>query len=559
MGSPFRPMAPSLRSSRLVGLAVLFVAAGAAPGLVHCGSTKDRSIADDEAGAPDPNPTGFLPGGDGGPDSTAPVDKCVVPPDNDNGGALECTQSSPPNSFAPVTKWSWKSTEVLGGWAGSMTSPLVANMTDDNGDGKINLCDVPDVIVTIGGNPGKIVMLSGDKGQVEATFDGSIIGWINPALGDIDGDGIPEVVATDTTGHVVAYDNKGKIKWTSAQAINANGNGGMPMGCHAMAIYDLDGDGNPEILASYDVFSNKGVFKFGHTSTASRWCQTTTAADLDGDGKLEVIFGNAAYHADGTKYWDIGGPAAQPHVANLDKDPEPEIFLAREDGLLVLEHDGKIKFGPVKPSSGANSQACWTKPAAIHDFDGDGIADISASTCTGYGVYGVSETGLTLKWENKGVQDGSGSASNTAFDFLGRGIAQAIYGDERNLWVFDGKTGAVASGFPTPRVSATIIEYPIVADVDNDASADIVVVSFANSTSDPNYKSTVEVFEDAQKRWIPTRRIWNQHAYHVTNVREDGTIPKVMKKSWQGLNTFRTNTQVNGGGDCRPPPPNPPK
>ena len=42
-------------------------------------------------------------------------------------------------------------------------------------------------------------------------------------------------------------------------------------------------------------------------------------------------------------------------------------------------------------------------------------------------------------------------------------------------------------------------------------------------------------------------------------VREDGTIPRVMKKSWQGLNTFRTNTQVNGGGDCRPPPPNPPK
>jgi hypothetical protein len=42
-------------------------------------------------------------------------------------------------------------------------------------------------------------------------------------------------------------------------------------------------------------------------------------------------------------------------------------------------------------------------------------------------------------------------------------------------------------------------------------------------------------------------------------VREDGTIPKVMKKSWQSLNTFRTNTQVSGGGDCRPPPPNPPK
>ena len=39
------------------------------------------------------------------------------------------------------------------------------------------------------------------------------------------------------------------------------------------------------------------------------------------------------------------------------------------------------------------------------------------------------------------------------------------------------------------------------------------------------YTNTVAVYEDAQKRWIPTRRIWNQHAYHVTNVREDGTHP----------------------------------
>ena len=128
-----------------------------------------------------------------------------------------------------------------------------------------------------------------------------------PALGDLDGDGIPEIVTTDTNSHVVAYNNKGKMKWTSAQAINQNDNGGMSLGCHGMSIYDLDGDGKPEIIASYDVFSNTGVFKFGHTSAASRWCQTTTAADLDGDGKLEVIFGNAAYHADGTKYWDIGG------------------------------------------------------------------------------------------------------------------------------------------------------------------------------------------------------------------------------------------------------------
>jgi hypothetical protein len=103
-----------------------------------------------------------------------------------------------------------------------------------------------------------------------------------------------------------------------------------------------------------------------------------------------------------------------------------------------------------------------------------------------------------------------------------------------------------------------LIEYPVVADVDNDQSADIVVVSNANGQTG-NFLHTVEVLQDQDKRWIPTRRVWNQNAYHVTNVREDGTIPKTMAKSWQRLNTFRTNAQIESGGDCAPPPSNPPK
>ena len=120
--------------------------------------------------------------------------------------------------------------------------------------------------------------------------------------------------------------------------------------------------------------------------------------------------------------------------------------------------------------------------------------------------------------------------------------------------VFDGKTGQ--QYFTLPRASGTLIEYPVVADIDNDQSADILVVS---NTNFQGYMHTIEAFQDTQKRWKPTRRIWNQHAYHVTNVREDGTIPKQMQKSWQKLNTFRTNSQIQPGGDCAPPPPNPPK
>ena len=67
--------------------------------------------------------------------------------------------------------------------------------------------------------------------------------------------------------------------------------------------------------------------------------------------------------------------------------------------------------------------------------------------------------------------------------------------------------------------------------------------------------ATVSVTRDAMDRWIPARRIWNQYSYHVTNVREDGTIPPVMKKSWENLNTFRVNSQISTEGDCIPDPP----
>jgi hypothetical protein len=93
----------------------------------------------------------------------------------------------------------------------------------------------------------------------------------------------------------------------------------------------------------------------------------------------------------------------------------------------------------------------------------------------------------------------------------------------------------------------------VVADVDNDGSAEIVVVS--NETTDDEAGSpTVQVIRDAEDRWIQARRIWNQHTYHVTNVREDGTVPQWEPPHWRELNTYRTNAQIEGGDVCQPVP-----
>ncbi len=502
------------------------------------------------------------PDGEAGP----PVDPCHVPPDNTSDNAPTCTQPpAPPNSFDPVLKWSWTDTQTTGTsfYQGSMVTPLVANFTDDNNDGQVNLCDIPDVIVATGGGPvgakGTLYMLSGDKGQLEYTFDlaGDVDSSVNPALGDIDGDGVPEVLANDTEGHLVAFNNKGKVKWKST-TVGAYKNV-LASYCHAIAIHDLDGDGNPEIIVAFEVYDNKGNLKFGYDESSFNgqyWCPANTAADLDGDGKLEVIFGNSALRSDGSTYWKIAGPPGQPQVADLNQDGVPEVFVSRQDGILLLTHDGKILSGPTMLYDATPSPNCWSKPGVVHDFDGDGHPDISDSSCAHVSIYHVNPTSfqISVNWTQP-VDDTSGLASSTAFDFLGSGIAEGVYGDQDNLWVFDGLTGKVQMS--QPRASGTLIEYPIVADVDNDGSADIVVVSNVGGDNPQNYKHTVDVYQDSTKRWIPTRRVWNQHAYYVTNVREDGTIPPHPKPSWLNLNTFRTNAQIQAGQNCAPTPPNP--
>jgi hypothetical protein len=312
-------------------------------------------------------------------------------------------------------------------------------------------------------------------------------------------------------------------------------------------------------MVAFEVYDNKGNLKFGYDESSfdgSYWCPANTAADLDGDGKLEVIYGNVALHSDGSTYWKIAGPPGQPQVADLDQNGTPEIFVAREDGVVILSHDGQILSGPTQLYDQQVSPNCWSKPGVVHDFDGDGHPDISDSSCAHVSVYHVNQTTfqISVNWSQP-VDDTSGLASSTAFDFLGSGIAEGVYGDQDNLWVFDGLTGKIQMS--QTRASGTLIEYPIVADIDNDGSADIVVVSNVGGDHPENYKHTVDVYEDSTKRWIPTRRIWNQHAYYVSNVREDGTIPPHPQPSWTGLNTFRTNAEIQAGQNCAPPPPNP--
>ena len=477
-------------------------------------------------------------GGDdaAGPDATA-VNKCKVGPDGTNGVPV-CTNQAPPNSFDPAILWTWTgATEP-----NSIVTPLVANLTDDNHDGSIDLCDTPDVVVVASAlsgseaEPGHIYILAGDTGMQELMIQTVVDGTVTPAIGDIDHDGIPDIVTVDPQGFLYAFNADGSVKWGPADQWDGQWYSG------AIALADLDNDGNVEIIGGNTVFDDHGFVKWVATADEASW-NATTAADLDGDGKLEVILGAAAYHSDGTLYWDTHLGAGYPQVADLDGDGLPEVLLTNTDGLSLIKHDGTIVYQNLTPTGVPVGFTTWIRPATIHDFNGDGKVEYAMSSADYYTEYNPDGS---IVWSAP-VSDQSGIAAGTAFDFLGNGHAEAMYADESQMFVFDGTGHPI---FMMPRTSGTLTEYPVVADINNDGSAEIVVVS--NSLGGAPSSPTVQVIHDSQNRWIQARRIWNEHTYHVTNVREDGTIPQFEAPSWKALNTFRTNAQINGAGVCSP-------
>ena len=131
------------------------------------------------------------------------------------------------------------------------------------------------------------------------------------------------------------------------------------------------------------------------------------------------------------------------------------------------------------------------------------------------------------------------------FDFEGDGVAEVVYADETTFRVLDGVDGHERLSIPNR--SHTRLEMPIVADVDNDGNAEVVYVENAHGGGT---SQGIRVLGDSTDSWVRTRRIWNQHSYHVTNVSELGAIPTGEPANWLQptpataagvMNNFRQN------------------
>ncbi|MCP4803808.1 MAG: VCBS repeat-containing protein [Proteobacteria bacterium] len=451
-----------------------------------------------------------------------------------------CIAEPTVGTFDPVIEWQWDSNPLAPGYDDIMSTAAIGNLTDDDGDGDIDDDDIPDIVfATFSGgaytSPGAITAISGD-GTVtlfsSLTIDGhGIYGSSGIAIGDLEGDGIPEVCGAGTAASVVCYsvrDGRAELKWAAGTDL-------YYVGCPSLA--DMDGDGLSEVIMGRSVYDFQGNLVGTGEYGVGRYM--TFAVDMDADGQLEVVSGNAVYEADGTALWTDGGTDGIPAVADFDLDGRPEHVRAGGGAVTVQSLDGSFYWETTIPGGGTGG------PPTVADFDGDGLPEVGVAALSYYTVF---DTDGAILWSNP-VSDYSSSVTGSAvFDFEADGDAEVVYADEHTLWIFEGATGAVLMA-QEGHASGTLFEYPLVADVDNDGSTEIIVTS--NDYAYAGWNG-VTVIGDANASWAPARPIWNQFAYHISNVENDGGVPQVQTENWLTWNSFRAGGTELGPSNWLP-------
>lgn len=300
----------------------------------------------------------------------------------------------------------------------------------------------------------------------------------SPALADIDGDGRLDVIVGSFDNKVYAWNFHGSLLpgWPAVTG---------SVVYSSPAVGDIDGDQLPEIVVGS--FDNK-VYAWNADGTLARgWPKPTglfvysspALADLDGDGILDVIVGTDnnrvfAWKGDGTEL--EGWPTATEHVVpsspavgDIDNDGNLEVVVGSWDKVFVWNSQGERKPGwPVTAGHQIPSSP------ALADLNNDGHLEI---------IIGCKD-GKVYVWDAKGqflpgwptVTDAEISASPVVADLNGDGRLEIIIGSkDQKVYIWDVE-GRLLPGWPKA-TGGSIAASPAVADLDGDGTLEVVAGS----------------------------------------------------------------------------------
>jgi hypothetical protein len=206
---------------------------------------------------------------------------------------------------------------------------------------------------------------------MEPQYDDGWYQQIAPAVSDINGDGLGEIVVSvfwlgDTmAGTVFCLDSTGNLLWRRPDIVPDTAYTYGPNIGNSPVIEDLDGDGTPEIIVASSNTTMMGVWCLNVTGgtewfypITSRVHTTAAVSDIDNDGSKEIVFGaDDGYiyclNNDGSLRWRyLTGNSVFSSAAIADIEIPPggqpkrlEIVVGSLDGkLYCLNSNGALRW-----------------------------------------------------------------------------------------------------------------------------------------------------------------------------------------------------------------------
>ena len=358
-------------------------------------------------------------------------------------------------------------------------------------------------------------------------------GWIARNIGDVDGDGVPDVVTSapssnhggNDAGRIYVYSTKsGKLLWT------ADGNAGDELGTGIEAAGDTNGDGIPDVIASGPVGGYAKIYSgrdgkvlltlHGEKASDDFGRHADGVGDVNHDGFADVIVGapanGAAGENAGRAYVYSGKDGSL--LLTLTGEGKGDAFGSAVAGyadknrmLLIVgapnagpNHTGRTyvydslsttpKFVIESDETGAQLGGMFVSVPG--DVDGDGVPDVYASDwanrakgpSTGRVYVYSGKDGhrlLTLTGETAG--EGFGTSPSVAGDVDGDGHADLIVGAWQysgaaasggRAYLYSGKDGHLIKTFTCKTPGDTFgFDAVNMGDVDRDGTIDFLITS----------------------------------------------------------------------------------
>lgn len=350
----------------------------------------------------------------------------VVAADLRKRGILDLIVAEPDTGTVEVLLGNGDGTFGTGSLYGTPAPPLTVAVADFDGDGN------PDVLVGMfeARTIGSLAILPGDgTGHLGAPkfapdnnpADAFIVASVSVA--DLNGDGHPDVVLVDQLNtQLLSFLNSGDGTFTLAQLVMGTTAPGQFL--LNSAVGDLNGDGCPDAVVT-DTFADAYIFlgncdgTFQRNFAANQFNEygvgdnalEVTLADVNGDGKLDLIttgfvldefepgIGQFGGNIISVLFGDGSGNFSSPHlyrgepdmvgvaVTDMNKDGFPDLITANQDSdsTSVFLNDGKGGFGTDIGSyvgwiNGGAAQGGINAPVSNFipiDLNGDGKLDLA--------------------------------------------------------------------------------------------------------------------------------------------------------------------------------------